>query len=151
MVDHFLTGSQIQQAVLEVMRGGNRRCAVAFWSKNWVNGAGIDWADTRIVLDVSMGMTSPEAIETLVVQGAIVRHCLGFHGKMYLSDLGAVIGSANASRNGVGLPQQTAGYIEIATFIPAGCAAYHAAGLCCTNRLLTVLPLSLGRLIPRPL
>ena len=127
MVDRFLAGSQIQQAVLEVMRGRDRRCAVAFWSKNWVNGAGIDWADTRIVLDVSMGMTSPEAIETLGKHKATVKHAPNFHGKMYLSDRGAVIGSANASRSGVGLLNENASLQEIAVFLLPDSNEYRAA------------------------
>lgn len=52
----------------------------------------------------------------------------GLHAKIYVSDRGAVIGSANASKNGLGfVPGDSGRLIEAGTFYPAGTPAYRAA------------------------
>jgi hypothetical protein len=48
---------------------------------------------------------------------------------MYISDLGAVVGSANASFNGIGYKSQPARYEELAVFLPPGSPEFEKAKL----------------------
>lgn len=100
----FRAGEDLAAAIENVLAGEDVRCAVAFW------GRGVEVLirsvnrRPRIICDVTLGGTSPELLRAL---GAPTNACLRciprFHAKIYLSDRGAVIGSANASRNGLGI------------------------------------------------
>ena len=101
----FLTGGDLTAAIKSVLCGNHVRCAVAFWGLR---------ADTlfpqtkgnqpRIICDVTLGGTSSEALRALgAPRNDLLKHIPGFHAKVYISDRGAVVGSANVSENGVGL------------------------------------------------
>lgn len=109
------------------MKGESKCCAVAFWSRAWIENCGLNFDGMQIVLDVSMGMTSPEAIQSLINSGAQVRHQFSFHGKMYLSNRGAIIGSPNASIRALGPDAPQRGAIELATLLSPESQALGAA------------------------
>lgn len=101
----FLTGVDLAAAIKDILSGAEVRCAVAYW------GNGIDKAfptskgplDTRIICDVTRGGTSPKALVDLgATKNKKLRHVPDLHAKVYISDRGAVVGSANASSNGIG-------------------------------------------------
>lgn len=102
----FLNGVSLVAAVKRVLEGENVRCAVAFWGEGAAEFLSSDDESrkgVRIVCDLSMGCTSPRALRKL---GAPTNDRLRFHdhlhAKVYLSDIGAVIGSANMSANALG-------------------------------------------------
>lgn len=100
-----MTGNDLATAIKHLLTGTDIRCAVAFWgigAETLLNKAGD--AQPRIICDVMLGGTSPNALRALgAPKNEDLRHIPGFHAKVYISDRGAIIGSANASRNGVGL------------------------------------------------
>ncbi|MBK5927474.1 hypothetical protein [Rhodobaculum claviforme] len=84
--------------------------------------------DLRIICDIGMGGTNPEALITLgAPRRDGLRHCSNMHAKVYLSDAGLVMGSANASANGIGLNADAAGLTEAGTFSTAHSPAWEAA------------------------
>ena len=101
----FIAGSDLVDAIRDVLSGNDVRCVVAFWgagAEALLNQATGD--QPRVICDVTLGGTSPNALRAL---GAPKNDCLRYvpnlHAKVYISDRGAIVGSANASQNGVGL------------------------------------------------
>lgn len=101
----FMTGNDLANAIKHVLDGSDVRCAVAFWgggAEALLNNLGE--AQPRIICDVTLGGTSPNALRALgAPNNEDLRHIPGLHAKVYISDRGAIVSSANASRNGVGL------------------------------------------------
>lgn len=101
----FVAGKDLADAIRYVLAGSNVRCAVAFWG----NGAESFLSQAtgnkpRIICDVTLGGTSPTALRALgAPENDRLRCVAGLHAKIYISDQGAIVGSANASHNGVGL------------------------------------------------
>jgi hypothetical protein len=112
------------------MKGTGLRCAVAFWG----TGAAIKLfrngrppVNARIICDLAMGGSNPKELRALgAPANKGLRHLPGLHAKVYLSDLGLITGSANASNNGIGF-LETPGLIEAATFHPPKTDPYRAA------------------------
>lgn len=102
---NFLTGGDLAAAIKDVLSGAEVRCAVAYWG-NGINKAFPPTggpSDARIICDVTRGGTSPKALVDLgATKNKLLRHVPDLHAKVYISDRGAVVGSANASRNGIG-------------------------------------------------
>ncbi len=125
----FLQGDPLSAAIRNVMRGRRRRCAVAFWgagAKEALFGTGRAPSSARVVCDLSMGGTNPAELMALgAPTNDAVRHVPGLHAKVYLSDRGAVVGSANASENGIGF-SAGAGLVEAGVLLAPGTRA-HAA------------------------
>ncbi len=82
-------------------------CAVAFW------GAGAAdvlkhcnpnaWQRAKIVCDISMGSTNPRELQELgAPTNKQLRFKDGLHSKVYISERGLVVASANVSSNGIG-------------------------------------------------
>ena len=99
----FKAGSGLTTAIKHLLGGEDVRCAVAFWG----NGADTliqrNSRHTRIICDVTLGGTSPEALLTLGAPDNPLLRCVArLHAKIYISNRGAIVGSANASQNGVG-------------------------------------------------
>ena len=81
------------------------RChlAVAFWGRGAADRlelAGRAVAP-RIICNLRMGGTNPDEIERLMADGADVRQADDLHAKVYLFDHAVIIGSSNASSNGL--------------------------------------------------
>jgi hypothetical protein len=91
-------------------------CAVAFWgrdAKHYFSGG-----SARIICNLGTGGTNPYEIQHLVEQGHSVRQNDRLHAKVYIGGGSAVVGSANASANGLGLEDvQQARRIEAAILI----------------------------------
>lgn len=99
----FRSSETFLPSVASVCRGTNVRCAVAFWGRG--SAALIRQTSggrPKIICNLSMGGTNPAEIRTLRLS-ADIRQSDTLHAKVYLSDVGAVVGSANASANGLGL------------------------------------------------
>ena len=96
-------------------------CIVAFW------GHGADKIfdglskklkrNTKIVCNLTMGGTNPKTIEELMSQEFDVKHSPNLHSKVYWTEKGVVVGSANASANGLSLQgSEQEGWLEAAIF-----------------------------------
>lgn len=99
----FLAGADLSEAIRTVCAGQDVRCAVAFWGRGSESLFNEKNPQPWIFCDITLGGTSPEALRALgAPDNESLRHVRGLHAKVYLSERGAVIGSANASQNGVG-------------------------------------------------
>jgi len=90
--------------------------AIAFWGAGAERlFAGWQGRTLRIICNLSLGGTNPAAITLLrQLPGAEVRQLSDLHAKLVLTDHQLVVGSANASTNGLGLEQdEVAGWREI--------------------------------------
>lgn len=93
----FLSGNDLGRRIRKVASGQGVCCAIAFWSKNGVdeifpNGV----ATARIVCDISMGLTSADALSALGgPDNKRLLHKIGLHAKVCLSNRGLVVSSAN--------------------------------------------------------
>lgn len=97
----FLYGAALSARIDEIMAGGSPRCAVAFLGMRAQSL--FRRPETRIVCDISMGNTSKAALEALgAPNNPNLRYSEGLHAKVYISDRGMVVGSANASCNALG-------------------------------------------------
>lgn len=110
---NFLVEDKLNQAIFEILKTPNPRCAVAFWG----NGSqklfkGTNLAQIKIICNLKMGGTNPEVIRDLKKRNADVRQHNLLHAKVYLSDDVAVIASANASTNGLGLEGRGEPWVE---------------------------------------
>lgn len=121
--DHVkvLTGKELGEQIRQVCRGENAILAVAFWGKNAFTNLGLNREDVKIVLDVSAGGTNPTEFDTMKSSLGKRLHVLNhLHAKLYASDAGAVITSANASDNGLNL--NGARLAEAGIYFPSGTA-----------------------------
>lgn len=95
----FLAGDALSDAIRKVLAEPGARCAVAFW------GAGsetlLTGSDARVVCNLKAGGTNPFALRKLQV--AELLQCDDLHAKVYLGSDHAIVTSANASANGLGL------------------------------------------------
>jgi hypothetical protein len=127
----FLTGGTLTDAVRRVLAGPHPRCAVAFWGSgvgSFLDPGDEHRNDLRVVCDLSMGGCHPHALRELgAPKNPSVRYHDGLHAKVYLSEAGVVIGSANASDNGLGFGAKGARLVEAATFHSADSATWTAA------------------------
>ncbi len=96
-------------------------CIVAFWGSgaeqlfSGMNRRKIK--RTKIVCNLTMGGTNPNVIENLRNTGFQIRHNPTLHSKVYWIDSGVVVGSANASANGLSLEgRDQDGWLEAAIF-----------------------------------
>lgn len=117
----FLFGKALRERILDVCKGDNLRCAVAFWGAGATDKLQLGKRrDLEIVCDLTMGGTNPKELRALgAPRNAKLRHVPGLHSKVYLSERGVLTGSANASDNGVGFTSD-ARLIEAAIFAVAG-------------------------------
>ncbi|MCB4825447.1 phospholipase D family protein [Roseicella aerolata] len=118
----FLTRPDLDEAIRDVLLGKRVRCAVAFWGRGadeLFSRSAHPEREVKIVCNLKSGGTNPAVIRKLVKQGALVRQRGDLHAKVYVSDRGAVVTSANASANGMGLESSEAiGWLEAGVVIP---------------------------------
>jgi hypothetical protein len=111
----FLVGSELTEAIRRLTKAGKVDCAVAFWGDGAEGMFRKTAARTsRIVCNLRMGGTNPRAIRRML-DLAQVRHCDALHAKIYLGSTRAIVTSANASANGLGIEGASSG-----TWIEAG-------------------------------
>lgn len=127
MTISFLTDAQLGAAIKEILGGSGVRCAVAFWGTGAVKhlfGSGAVPSKARIICDLSLGATNPDELRRLgAPANRRLRHIERLHAKVYLSDRGAIVCSANASDNGIGF-LNVAGLVEAGVRIAPATPAY---------------------------
>ena len=117
MTTTFLDDENLGQAITDIVAGSDLRCAVAFWGtgaiKHLFPSGGLPEA-ARIVCDLSIGSTNPEELRIMgAPSNPRLKHVEGLHAKVYMSDRGAIVCSANASNNGIG-------FVAVAGLVEAG-------------------------------
>lgn len=112
-MSEFLTGADLTKKIKEIVGGKNVKCAVAYWGDHGFEVAE-DW---KIVCDIASGSTSDHALKKLgAPKNKSLKHVKDFHAKVYISDNGVVIGSANASARGLGDREHYSPLLEAGTF-----------------------------------
>jgi hypothetical protein len=105
----FLTGSNVVPDLKELIaRADWVRVAVACWGAG--SRALFDFGkaankDVKIVCDLMSGACNPDEVESLIgfFGDDRVLTLDGLHAKVWLTEHGAIVGSSNASANGLGL------------------------------------------------
>lgn len=96
------------------------RIAVPFWGWGALKALGLERSQTagvRILCNLSVGGCNPDVIRDLIKRGFQVRALASLHAKVYLGPTSAVLGSANASADGLGLNKDGSGWNEACTLI----------------------------------
>lgn len=123
----FIYAEKLREKIIYVMNGKSPKLSVAFlgngWLKTLFNGTAPE--DLKIICDLKMHITPKSA---LIESGAPNNKNLRFlentelHGKIYLSDLGAIVTSANATYSGLIKNNR----LEDGVWIPADSPAYQS-------------------------
>ncbi len=126
----FLVGMALAERIISVAEGGQVRCAVAFWSAIGVGevfpGGVPD--NAKIICDISMGSTSAEALSALgAPKNPNLRHSVRMHAKVFISNKGLVVGSANASASALGDGDGPISNTEAGTFHSPGSPSWKSA------------------------
>ncbi len=104
----ILHGHDYLECIRNRLAGSNNnRLAVAFWGRGAMKALGIECPKSpqrnyQIICNLTTGGTNPAEIELLRGKGYDVRHSPRLHAKVFRFADSAVIGSANASANGLG-------------------------------------------------
>ena len=107
----FLSGSELQEAILRLMERPGAKCAVAFWGQGSEK---LVRPDATVICNLKSGGTNPYALEKLKV--AKLLQCDRLHAKVYIGGNEAIVASANASANGLGLEgNELRGWLEAGT------------------------------------
>ena len=99
----FITDDVLSRAVRDAVKDAKRvKLAVAFWGKGATALVGLDEFEGRaqIVCDAFSGACNPDVLLDLMTKHD-VHYASGMHAKVYWTPASAVIGSANASVNGL--------------------------------------------------
>jgi hypothetical protein len=125
----FLTNEELAQRIGHVTTGKDVRCAVAFWGDRAAEslfGSPTAASEVQIICDISMGASCPNELRTLgAPDNPNLRHQDGLHAKVFMSDRGIVVGSANATHNALGFKQKGIPPLtEAASFHEAGSAVW---------------------------
>lgn len=147
----LLSGAELRQAIERVTCDARVSCAVAFW------GEGGDRLllnperrELRVICNLKMGGTNPTVVERLIRSGVDVRQCNILHAKVYIGEREAVITSANASMNGLGLEGiDQAGWIEAGMVMPANAAIPWFENLWSASRPITSADLAAALILFR--
>jgi hypothetical protein len=116
-------GAEVRRAIVGmVSQGGALDVAIAFWGEGAVGGLGLHGmaAGSRILVNATSGACNPgELARLLQLAPAVdVRHCDRLHAKVVRGREMAVVGSANASRAGLGFcTSESEGWIEAAVAV----------------------------------
>lgn len=103
-MSEFVTGANLTAKIREVLAAGApANMAVAFWGKGSTKLLGLPKAlkHIQIICDLRSGSCNPDELIDLINRGARIWTLNGLHAKVYLSSGMAVVGSANASANGL--------------------------------------------------
>ena len=99
--------------------------AVAFWGRGAGSILGLLHKDgskrpkgkVRIICNLRLGGTNPDEIRKLLAAGVTVKHDDALHAKVYRFEDVAIVGSANASINGLGFENTEARWFEASSVI----------------------------------
>lgn len=116
----FLHDESLTAAIKHLLRAPKNDvcCAVAFWGKGSQDLLRTcKPSKTRIICNLQSGGTNPAVIEDLQKKGFLIKQHSTLHAKTYIADR-AIVASANASTNGLGLQdQEQAGWLEAGSFV----------------------------------
>ena len=103
---NFLTGVDIQTQVRTITsRSGEVMAAVAYWGIGAAERTGLsgheDPASVRIICDLLSGACNPKEIQALQERGFSVKTLDRLHAKVWIGGDDVIVGSANASQNGL--------------------------------------------------
>lgn len=100
----FLFGRNILTDIAEALRATKTAdFAVAFWGAGAVNVLKLNTlTSARILCDAYSGSCNPNELEAILQLGFPIKTIRGLHSKVYLLPSVAIVGSANASANGLG-------------------------------------------------
>lgn len=102
---HFLDEIAALKAVQSMLSScDTATLVVAFWGAGAIDSLGLDkpWRSLRIVCNLDSGACNPNEIERLRdIKNAVVKSDWRLHGKVYLTADKLVMGSSNASSNGL--------------------------------------------------
>jgi len=126
-MSEYLTGEPLSKRIRKVMKGKQPRMCVAFLGPNWVREVFDDALppEAKVICDLSMGVTVHPALKAgRAPNNKRLRHIAGteMHAKVYLSDKGAVVCSANATQSAL----STQNRIEDGIWVKVGSATYKA-------------------------
>lgn len=121
----YFTGERLRNVIRYVMQGNKPRMCVAFLGPNWTHElfGGAPPQALKVICDLSMGATTRSSLEEF---GAPKNEKLRFlhntqlHGKIYISESGAIVCSANATYSGLSREDR----IEDGVFIPANSSVF---------------------------
>lgn len=102
---HFLTEGEILAKVNQLVASkGELLAAVAYWGADAVDQTGLvrRRGTAKVLCDLFSGACNPREIRRLLENGAEVKTLRGMHAKVWLSGQDVIVGSANASMNGLG-------------------------------------------------
>ena len=104
MTSEYLTGADLNAKILETLQQPNPKMCVAFLGPDWVTTLFSDKppASLKVICDLEMGVTTRQALSNFnAPNNKKLRHLPGMelHAKVYLSEEGAVVCFANASRS----------------------------------------------------
>lgn len=120
----LIRGTQLMSDLtLLCERSERMHLAVAFWGEGATDALGLAKApgELSVVCNLRMGGTNPKEIRRLREIGARVKHSDTLHAKIYLFDRHGVVGSANASANGLSLQRgEVGGWTEANVLFEAG-------------------------------
>src|SRR4051812_46625819 len=113
----FLKGKEIAQHIRDALAATDAcDLAVSYWGLNAPSTLklGKMSGDVRVLCDARSGACNPVALQGLLDMGVKLKTRDRLHAKVYLTRACAIVGSANASANGLGEEGQEAGNIEAA-------------------------------------
>lgn len=113
----FLDEKGAREAIRSLVRDTDKAClAVAFWGRDAVESLGLDrpGLDLTIICNLDSGACNPDEIRKAIdVAGADrVLADPRLHAKVYWTPDGAVLGSSNASTNGLAVEEGMGGWAE---------------------------------------
>jgi PLD-like domain len=115
----FLHGTAILTSAKKVIEDGESiDLAVAYWGDGAIKLLGISGSKPmRIICDLLSGGCNPKEVEKFLkppfVENVEIRHLSGLHAKVYWTPSSVIVGSINASTNGLG-DERNIGLIEAA-------------------------------------
>lgn len=103
-------GKSLLGSIVDVLKEGTQLdLAVAYWGHGAIDQLGVDGSKpTRIICDLLSGGCNPHEVGRFLQppfkhnKDFEVRHLSGLHAKVYLTPTNVIVGSANASANGLG-------------------------------------------------
>lgn len=105
---NFLAGDKVAEEFMRLAKQSKSLdLAVAYWGTGATDRLGLltpameKMPSRRVICNLKCGATNPEEIKKLQKHGCDVRYLDDLHAKVYLTDSGVIIGSSNASTNGL--------------------------------------------------
>jgi len=99
----FLFGPSLSECIKNIAQGKNFRAAVAYWGSEALSYPLIPGPSSIYYCDLLSGGTNPRVIEEIGEEIGVdkFRHVQNLHAKVYCSDKGTIVCSANFSSNGL--------------------------------------------------